>query len=269
MSDLSQSNPMARFTGLASGYAKHRPSYPSEAIDFVIQKCSLGPSSLLVDIGSGTGISSRLFAERGVPVIGIEPNAEMRAKAEKESLALDAARVDYRDGTAETTGLSESIADAVLAAQAFHWFKVEPALQECRRILKRTGWAVLMWNERDENDPFTKAYGDVIRTAPETAAVEGPRGRAGEVLLTHRLFRDAELVEFPNQQALDEEGVLGRAFSASYAPREQAAAATFANALRRVFADFQEASRVVLRYTTSIYLARPRKEPGDSNADPT
>jgi trans-aconitate methyltransferase len=75
-----------RFTGLADIYAKYRPGYPPEAIDFITSRCQLGPASFLADIGCGTGISSRSFAWRGVPVIGIEPNAEMRARAEAESL---------------------------------------------------------------------------------------------------------------------------------------------------------------------------------------
>jgi len=259
MRDLSRDNPLSRFTGLASGYAKHRPSYPDVAIEFIVRHCALGPDSTLIDVGAGTGISSRMFAERGIPVIAIEPNVEMRRKAEVESLRPGAASIEHRGGTGETTGLADASADAVLAAQAFHWFHAETALREFHRILRPTGWLVLMWNERDESDAFTKAYGDVIRTAPDTAAVEGPRGKAGEVLLTHRLFQNAERVAFGNEQVLDEEGVHGRAFSASYAPREPAAAAAFATALRQVFARFQADGRVALRYVTSIFVARPRK----------
>lgn len=258
MHDLSQDNPLGRFTGLANTYAKYRPCYPAEAIDYVIRRCALGPNSTLVDVGAGTGISARLFAARGIPVIAIEPNPEMRRKAANEPPAFDATGISYRDGTAEATGLPTRSADAVLAAQAFHWFQAGAALSEFHRILKPGGWVVLMWNERNENDAFTAAYGAVIRTAPDTAAVEGPRGRAGETLLTHPLFCDAARIDFDNYQVLDEEGVLGRAFSASYAPREPHASATFAAALRQVFATFQRDGRAALRYVTSVYLARPR-----------
>jgi SAM-dependent methyltransferase len=164
----------------------------------------------------------------------------------------------YQNGRAEATNLATACADAVLAAQAFHWFDSAAALREFHRIVKPGGWVILLWNERDETDPFTAAYGAVIRTAPEAAAVEAPRSRAGEPLLSSPWFQDAQRAVFRNEQELDEDGVLGRAFSASYAPREPGAAAEFASALRSVFARYQQDEQVVLRYETSVYLGRRR-----------
>jgi ubiquinone/menaquinone biosynthesis C-methylase UbiE len=117
-------DPTARFTGLAEVYAQGRPGYPPEAVDFVLATCHLGSGSVVVDVGCGTGISSRLFAARGLRVIGIEPNADMRARASAERGSV----VEYHDGRAEATGLPQESADAVLSAQAFHWFEPEPAL---------------------------------------------------------------------------------------------------------------------------------------------
>src|SRR5438445_10832371 len=107
MTKLSRSNPTGRFTGLADSYAKYRPGYPIEAIDFIVSRCRLGPDSILVDVGCGTGISSRLFAERSMHVIGIEPNAEMRAAAAAAPMAANSPRPIYRDGRAEATGLAD------------------------------------------------------------------------------------------------------------------------------------------------------------------
>src|SRR5438445_3213772 len=112
-------NPLTRFAGLADRYAKYRPSYPAAAIDFILVHCGLGPQSVVVDVGCGTGISSRLLAERGVAVIGIEPNTEMRRKAESEPAPPGAPGPSCREGRAEATNLPANIADAVLAAQAF------------------------------------------------------------------------------------------------------------------------------------------------------
>jgi SAM-dependent methyltransferase len=256
MANLASFNPKGRFSGLASLYAQCRPDYPSEAVDFIIHRCGLGPASLLVDVGCGTGISSRLFARRGVRVVGIEPNDDMRAKAEAEPVPPECPAPTYRAGTAEATGLTDGSAEVVLAAQAFHWFDPEAALKEFARILKAGGWAVLVWNERDDADPFTAEYGAAVRATRDAAAVEGPRGRAGEALLRSARFTEGERVVFRHAQSLDEEGMLGRAFSASYAPREAAEAETFAAALRAAFARFQQEGRVVLRYETAVYLAR-------------
>jgi SAM-dependent methyltransferase len=251
-----KSLPTERFTGLEDLYARHRPSYPAEAVDFIVRRCGLDGTTTLVDVGCGTGISTRLFAARGVPVIGVEPNDAMRVKAEAEPAPPGGPQPAYRKGTGEATGLSDGGAAAVLAAQAFHWFDAPAALREFHRILRPGGHAALVWNERDPSDPFTAEYGAVIRSAPGAAAVEVPRGRAGEALLHTPLFADASLTAFANVQEVDEEGLIGRAFSASYAPREPAAAASFTAELRRVFADHQRGGRVVLCYVTSVYLGR-------------
>jgi SAM-dependent methyltransferase len=258
MSELSSCNPTGRFTGLADLYAKYRPSYPDAALDLIVSRGRLGPASLLVDVGSGTGISARLFARRGIPVLGIEPNAEMRARAEAEPLPPDVPRPRYCEGRAEATGLADGVVDVVLAAQAFHWFDPGPTLAEFQRILQRDGWVALLGNERDESDPFTAAYGAVMRTSPEAAKVELPRARAGDPLLVSDRFQDAERLTFVNEQRLDEEGLLGRTMSASYVVREGEAGRAFAQAVRDVFARFQQGGQVVLRYETSLYLARRR-----------
>jgi SAM-dependent methyltransferase len=258
MNELSQSNPTGRFTGLAGVYARCRPGYPEAALDFIIRRCGLSPATLLVDVGCGTGIASRLFARRGVPVVGVEPNADMRAQAEAEPVPTGCPAPRYCEGRAEATGLAPGTAGAVLAAQSFHWFDPEAALHEFRRILMPGGWVALVWNERDEADAFTAAYGAVIRTAPDAAAVEGPRAQAGEALLISPLFEQGERVRVVNGQELDEAGVLGRAFSASYAPREPGAVETFTAALRDVFARYQREGKVMLCYETTVYCARVR-----------
>lgn len=85
-------NPLSRFSDRAADYAKHRPSYPTPAIDAILEGFGEPPQLVAADIGAGTGISSRLLAERGVRVIAIEPNAAMREAASPHPL------VEFREG---------------------------------------------------------------------------------------------------------------------------------------------------------------------------
>jgi SAM-dependent methyltransferase len=253
----SEYHPTERFSGLASLYSQYRPAYPAAAIDFVISHCGLSDRSVLVDVGCGTGISTRLFAARGIQVIGIEPNADMRRQAETEPVPAGAPHPTYQEGRAEATGLPDASADAVVAAQAFHWFDPEPALREFHRILKQHGCAVLLWNQRDESDPFTRAYGAGVRQLSNAETIEPYHG-IGDALLTSPLFQEGERTFFPNEQILDEASLLGRAFSASYAPRGATAAQRYAEELREIFGRFQKDGQVTLRYETSVFLARRR-----------
>ena len=101
---MEQTRPTERFTGLSDLYAKARPSYPPAIIRWCLDLLPT-PPKLIVDVGCGTGISTRAFAETGHATIGIEPNAEMRAAA----IALGGA--SYSEGTSTSSGLPDSSAE--------------------------------------------------------------------------------------------------------------------------------------------------------------
>lgn len=249
-------DPKGRFTGLAQIYAKARPTYPDAAIDFIIEKCGLNAKSLLVDVGCGTGISSRLFAERQIPTIGIDPNDDMREEAIDENARNKIEWLSFIGASSEQTGLQDGVADVVLAAQAFHWFKPEPTLKEFVRILKPDGWCILMWNERDDRDCFTRQYSEMLHAFPNTKSVEVKRGESGNDLLQSSLFHSSGKVDFENQQGMDEQGLQGRAFSASYVPKSGEAFAKLTEELKLLFAENQNDGQVVMKYVTSVYFAQ-------------
>jgi ubiquinone/menaquinone biosynthesis C-methylase UbiE len=260
MSDEKLSNaefdPKGRFTGLGQIYAKARPAYPYAAIDFIIDKCGLNEKSLLVDVGCGTGISSRLFAERKIPTVGIDPNDDMRLQATEENSRRKFEWLSYIGASSENTGLANSVADVVLAAQAFHWFQPEPTLKEFVRILKPNGFCVLMWNERDDRDDFTRQYSELLHQVPDARSVEMKRGNSGVDLLESPLFHSAGKVDFENQQDMDEEGLLCRASSASYVPKSGEIFVNLTQDLRALFERCQNDGQVVMKYVTSVYFAQ-------------
>jgi ubiquinone/menaquinone biosynthesis C-methylase UbiE len=255
--DLSNERPTERFSGLAETYAKHRPTYPAESIDFIFKNCGLTERSIIVDVGCGTGISTRLFAERGLHVIGIEPNDDMRQKAiAAQERSPTTPLIDYRSANAEQTGLADNSVDAVIAAQAFHWFRPEPTLLEFRRILRPGGWVELLWNERDDNDEFTRAYSSVIRMTNEARSTEDARQASGRVLLESSLFVHASKTDISHFQEMSEEEAIGRAFSSSYSPKDEPTRALWNQGLTAAFRKFQSEGKTRLVYRTSVYSAQ-------------
>jgi SAM-dependent methyltransferase len=202
----------ARFSDRAADYAASRPAYGDDALDFILE--GFTPPIMAADIGAGTGISSRLLAERGAYVVAVEPNAEMTGKAQPFP------GVQFVHGTGERTGLPSASVDLVATFQAFHWFATDAALAEIRRIVRPGGRAVLVLNERDERDPFTAAYGAAFR---QYALDNTEARREASLAFFARLPGAVVQKEFPNEQTVDRAGLQTRTASSSYMPRDGAA----------------------------------------------
>src|SRR6187402_143460 len=113
------SNTIQRFSNRVANYVKYRPGYPPQVLGLFNNKMGLNESSIVADIGSGTGLSTKPFLENGNTVYGVEPNAAMREAAEE--YLKDFPNFISHDGTAEKTNLEDASIDFVTAAQAFHW----------------------------------------------------------------------------------------------------------------------------------------------------
>src|SRR5438876_6069096 len=133
-------DPSDIWTGKASSYDRARPTPPPALLDLLTQLIQMPHPALVVDFGSGTGLSTAIWGERAEQVIGIEPNADMRKEAihnvEDDSYA---AHIEYREGLAHQTGLPDGCADIVTAAQSFHWMEPTATLAEIARILRPGG----------------------------------------------------------------------------------------------------------------------------------
>src|SRR5579863_1705779 len=146
-----------RFSSRVENYVRYRPGYPPEVLELLKNECGLTPDSTVADIASGTGIFTRILAENGNRVFGVEPNDEMRRAGER--LLESYSGFTSIAGTAEATTLQDHSVDIVTAAQAAHWFDREKARREFVRILKPGGWLVLLWNERrTDSTPFLREY---------------------------------------------------------------------------------------------------------------
>lgn len=122
--------------GFADFYDAHRPRPPRVLVDALARYAGDEPLGLVVDLGSGTGLSTRAWASRASEVIGIEPNASMRAVAEART---SDANLRYVEAFAQETGLPDGSADLVTCSQSFHWMEREPVLAEAARVLRPGG----------------------------------------------------------------------------------------------------------------------------------
>ena len=125
---------LARFSGFADLYDRHRPTAPAR-LGPLLARYAGAPRPVVVDLGSGTGLSSRWAAGWAARVIGIEPNDDMRAVA----VGHGTPAVEPRAGTGDATGLADACADVVVAVQAMHWMEPASTLAEVARILRPGG----------------------------------------------------------------------------------------------------------------------------------
>jgi SAM-dependent methyltransferase len=145
--------PSLSFGAQAAAYERGRPSYPPEAIDWLLPP---GARDVL-DLGAGTGKLTTRLVERGLQVIAVDPIPEML-----EVLTRSLPETPALLGTAEEIPLADDSVDAVLVAQAWHWFDVDRAVREVARVLRPGGRLGLVWNTRDERSGWVKDLGDII-----------------------------------------------------------------------------------------------------------
>ncbi|HKA90640.1 MAG TPA: methyltransferase domain-containing protein [Haliangiales bacterium] len=216
-----------RFSATADAYRRYRPGYPAPLLDWIAATTGAPPDARVADIGCGTGISSRFLATRGFRVVGVEPNADMLAHARAAG-----GGPTYVRGEAARTGLPDASVDLVTAAQAFHWFELEPTLVEIRRIAVPGAWMCAFWNVRVAT-PFNDEYERILH------AYSSEYAPLSDTLDPRDAIRAAVAgtvcTEMHNDEALAWDAVLGRARSASYVAHGVADLAGFERELRAAY----------------------------------
>lgn len=245
------------FDHRAGNYSQGRPGYADGVTRLIFDRL-LVPGGTVVDVGSGTGIFARIFLERGVRVVCIEPNAGMRAQAD-ELFRGDPNYVSVA-ASAEATGLPDGSVDLMTAASAYHWFDPDAFAAECRRVLRPDGVFLAVMNCRDYRDPFTLRQHELCRRfCPGFSSLR--HGMETSEPRLRRLFGDSfrqELFDFP--LTYQKERFVARSLSSSYAPDpDTPAAAEYAAALRTLMDEFAPGSeRITVPNLTAAYWGRPQ-----------
>jgi SAM-dependent methyltransferase len=159
-------------SGFAEGFDLNRPSPPAALVDLLCLEAQVERPALVVDLGSGTGLSTRVWADRADEVVGVEASSEMRERAER---ATEAENVRFVQAYAQATGLPDGAADLVTCSQAFHWMEPKPTLAEAARILRPGGvfaaydydWPPIVHPEVEA------AFEEMLRRVGERRVIEG------------------------------------------------------------------------------------------------
>jgi SAM-dependent methyltransferase len=253
---------LSYFSDRGEDYEKYRPIHPNSAIDMIFSGLDSPTQLVAADIGAGTGIGARLLADRGVRVVAIEPNADMRMAATPHE------RVEFLAGTAERIPIETETVDLVTSFQAFHWFDFAKSLQEFRRILKPKGRLALIWSLWDRGDMASKAYSRLIAEASKerekrsrphmtmTALFENLRYQMFWQGLWLPYFTNFRRYKLRFHQELDLVGLIGLARSQGFVPTEGTDAETLITELSTFHQHFcNSKGQVQLSYCTRLYLA--------------
>ena len=190
-------------------YERARPEYPAEAVAHLEATTGIAAGSRVLDLAAGTGKLTRQLHADGATCLAVEPSDSMRQVFQRTVPGVAVA-----GGTAEMIPVASATMDAVVVAQAFHWFDPPVALIEIARVLRSRGWLALIWNERDESDPV---MAELVRISKWDQCQPYPVGMDfGTVIDATKLFGPVQRTKFSWVQSLELKAFVDQVASRSY-----------------------------------------------------
>jgi ubiquinone/menaquinone biosynthesis C-methylase UbiE len=236
------------FSSAADIYERGRPGYSAEAVAWVCERLGIRPGRTVLDLAAGTGKLTRDLVPSGARIVAVEPLDEMR-----EHLERVVPEAESIGGTAEQIPLPDGSVDAIVCAQAFHWFDPERALPEMHRVLRPGGGLALLYNSRDLEDRVQKTLDDLLEPYRGTASRHWV-DRHEDLLEASPLFGPVEHRTWRSEQPVTLDGLLEAAASRSYvASLEDDPRGELLERIRGEFAD--EPQPIVLRYEVDVFVA--------------
>jgi len=201
----------AGFGGGADAYERGRPSYPPEAVAWLVDALRLRAGVRLVDLAAGTGKLTRLLAPSGAGVVAVEPVEAMR-----RVLCETVPGVAAVAGTAEALPLAAGSVDAVTVAQAFHWFDADAAFGELARVVRPGGRVALVWNARDRQVDWVNELWSILDRVEKRAPWRDHERWREEDLGARHGFGPLHARVFANEQRIARDAVAARFTSVSH-----------------------------------------------------
>ncbi|MCH5162705.1 MAG: class I SAM-dependent methyltransferase [Clostridiales bacterium] len=247
-----------KFSGKATHYDSARPSYAESLLDVLYADFGFSAQSVIADIGSGTGIFTEQLLKRGSTVYGVEPNADMRETGEKRLKGYS--NFISVSGDAVNTGLADNSIDIVTAAQALHWFPLEEFRKECKRILKRNGKVVIVYNERSGGAVNEKINAAIARRCDLGGASTGPAFiEANQKKIDELYHGEFDEIRKSNSLLMDREKFISYWLSRSYAPREgDKAYEPFIDDLNAIFDEYAKDDIITVEQQSVAYIGSLR-----------
>lgn len=244
--------PTERFTETVQDYIKYRPSYPKEVLQLLIDECDLRKNKIIADVGSGTGLLSKLFLNHGNSVYGVEPNQAMREAAEE--YLKEYSNFYSINGTAEATSLDKKSIDIITVGTAFHWFDIANTKVEFKRILKKDGWVLLVWNVRNiEESELLREYENLLLVYSTDYKESNARKFNKTAVKEFFSPNEMKMCSFKNAQRFDWNGLKGRLLSTSYSLRPgNARYDEMLKKLKEIFERYQKNGIVEFLYDTKL-----------------
>jgi SAM-dependent methyltransferase len=234
-------------------YDSARPDYAIGAVEHIVSTFSLDATSHVLDLGAGTGIFSRQIAPYVSRVTAVEPSASMRA-----SLSARGPGITVMEGRDVSIPLVAASVDAVVVAQAFHWFDAPRALVEIHRVLSAGGGLALVWNDRDESVEWVAKLTRVLEPI-RPPALDSVRDVAP--LRASELFSEVSHARFSHVQVLTRDDLFRLILSRSYvAVLDDVSRERLLRDVARVVDSLDEP--LSLAYATDVYCALARRVDG-------
>lgn len=237
-------------------YVRCQPSYPRKLFDYLYSDAGFSRESVIADIGSGTGLFTRLLLERGSRVVAIEPDAPMREVAQR-LLNDEFMRFVSLNAKAENTTLFNKSVNHIVCAHSFHRFNIDECKKEFNRILKPEGKVVLIWNNLNYEDEITMEYQQLICKwmAP------GCNDDCNDSLLNQvpEFFKQGsyENISFLNPQVVDLNGFKGRFLSNDNIPSQgETAYNEMMEELLMLFERVNRYSKIQICYKTDVHIGQ-------------